>query len=63
MAKVYEAVVGIEWEAPEGARRLEPGEQASDLPEASIPWLLEQGLIREARRPRARAKAETGGDA
>jgi hypothetical protein len=56
MAKVYEAVAPIEWEAADGERRrLEPGEQASDIPEASVPWLLEQGLIRPARR-----KAERG---
>lgn len=32
-----------------GFKRAEPGDVVRDLPEGSIPWLLEQGVIEEAR--------------
>jgi len=67
MAKVYEAVVRIEWAAADGeTRTLEPGERAPDIPEASVPWLLEQGLIRprpEARPSKQRETRAEGGEA
>jgi hypothetical protein len=40
----YIAVVGLNYGDPE--KRVEPGEEVSDLPAESIPWLLEQGCIR-----------------
>ena len=33
-----------------GLKRAEPGEIVDDIPSVSVPWLLEQGLIRPATR-------------
>jgi hypothetical protein len=41
---IYIALVGVNYGDPE--KRVEPGEEVSDLPAESIPWLLEQGCIR-----------------
>ena len=37
----FRALVGMNY----ADRRVEPGEIVSDIPETSIAWLLEQGLI------------------
>lgn len=43
MAK-YRVVRGLNY-GPEGSIRREPGEVIEDLPESSLPWLLEQGHV------------------
>jgi hypothetical protein len=43
---IYLALVGLNY----GDKRVEAGEEVSDLPPASIPWLLEQGYIRPKER-------------
>lgn len=43
----YEVLVGLDYVTPRGPRRAEPGEVVDDLPEKSLPWLLEQGCIRK----------------
>jgi hypothetical protein len=43
-ATIYIVLVGLNYGDPE--KRVEPGEEVSDLPSESIPWLLEQGYIR-----------------
>lgn len=49
----YRVLRGLEW----GSKRAEPDEIRSDIPAASIPWLLEDGLI-EAVVPEKPAKSE-----
>lgn len=39
----YEVLNGIEWF---GGNRAEPGEIRDDIPKKSVPWLLEQGIIK-----------------
>jgi hypothetical protein len=41
---VYVTIVGMNY-GPDD-KRVEAGEEVSDLPAESIPWLLEQGAIR-----------------
>jgi len=42
--KKYRVVRGISWY---GDQRAEPGELRDDIPQKSIPWLLEQGHIED----------------
>lgn len=42
----YEAVTGLNYQVKGKDRRVEPGDPATDLPEKSIDWLLEQGHIK-----------------
>jgi len=39
----YKVLVGIEY----GDKRAEEGDTVSDIPQKSVSWLLEQGLIAE----------------
>jgi hypothetical protein len=39
----YRALVGLDY----GSKRAEAGEVRDDIPERSLPWLLEQGLVEE----------------
>lgn len=41
---VYVALVGLNYGDPE--KRAEAGEEVSDLPDESIPWLIKQGCIK-----------------
>lgn len=64
MAKAHKAVVGIEWEAQDGAQvRHEPGD-VCEPPADSLPWLLEQGLVEAVAAPsvakEAKPKADKG---
>ena len=46
MADTYTVQVGINYPtATESSKRVEAGEQVSDLPPQSVPWLLADGLI------------------
>ena len=46
MPDTYTALVGMNYPtATESSKRVEPGEQVSDLPPQSIPWLFADGLI------------------
>lgn len=40
----YRVLVGLNY-GPDGSIRREPGEIADDIPERSVPWLLEQNCI------------------
>lgn len=40
----YEVLVGLDYNGD--TCRAEPGDIVSDLPKASVAWLVEQGLIR-----------------
>lgn len=48
MAKTYEALVGLNYTTAKGEVRAEAGDRLEALPQKSVAWLLEQGLIREA---------------
>lgn len=43
--KRYRAKVGLSWETKSGTKHVEAGQIATGIPEHSVPWLLEQGLI------------------
>jgi hypothetical protein len=46
MADTYTVNTGLTYPtATEPAKSVEPGEQVSDIPASSIPWLLADGLI------------------
>jgi hypothetical protein len=42
----YMVLVGMDYKTPKGERRAEPGDVRDDLPERSLPWLLEHGAVR-----------------
>lgn len=44
MRRRYRAKVGLNW-GPNLEQRLEAGETSANIPEESVPWLLEQDLI------------------
>jgi hypothetical protein len=54
-AQPYEVLRGLDYPPH---RRAEPGDIRDDLPPESIPWLLDQGAIRTAPKPKKPAKAE-----
>lgn len=41
----YRVNVGLQYPTANGLRSPVPGEVVDDIPEVSLPWLLEQGLI------------------
>jgi hypothetical protein len=41
----YKVNIGINYTVNGKDKRVEPGEEASDIPVQSLPWLLEQGVI------------------
>lgn len=48
----YRAVVGLDYSSPTGkAIRVEAGRVARNLPEKSVKWLLDQGLIEPIEEP------------
>lgn len=44
--RTFVALVGINYSTASGEKRVEPGKKASDLPASSVPWMLEQGIIK-----------------
>lgn len=55
----YRVKTGLNWGTGSEAKRAEPGEIRGDIPEKSLPWLLEQGLIEPVGEVR---DAKKGGD-
>jgi hypothetical protein len=53
----YEVKVGINY-PPE--KRAEPGDIVDDLPEKSLPWLLEEGIVTEVGETSTEASEEGG---
>lgn len=57
----YKALTGLDYGKP--SKRVEAGELVSDLPTASIKWLLEQNLIELAdSKPATKAVVVTEGE-
>jgi hypothetical protein len=55
----YKALTGLEY----GKKRVEAGEVASDIPSASVRWLLDQNLIELVdSKPSAKVSAPAEGD-
>lgn len=45
--RTFVCLRGISW-GPNGCHAYEPGDLIRDLPSEYVPWMLEQGLVREA---------------
>lgn len=44
-SRYYRALTGLNYPGKKGEKRVEPGEVVSDLPSASLNWLLSQGYV------------------
>lgn len=44
--RTFVALVGINYSTASGEKRVEPGKKVSDLSASSVPWMLEQGIIK-----------------
>lgn len=47
MAERYRVVRGLSYRVKKTTKRAEPGDVVTDLPADSLPWLLEQGHVKE----------------
>jgi len=47
--RTFVALVGLDYMAGGKPVRVEAGKKADGIPARSIPWLIEQGLIKEAK--------------
>lgn len=54
----YKANTGLNFMVDGKNRRVEAGEEASDIPSQSVPWLLEQGLIEKVQEKAAEPKPD-----
>lgn len=53
----YTALVGLNYTTAKGEVRVEAGKPCPDLPQRSVAWLLEQGLITDAAPAKAKPAA------
>lgn len=51
----YKVIVGVNYKVNGKNKRVEPGEMSTDIPEESVKWLVEQGVIEPVVTPATKA--------